>query len=110
MPLDYRPKPTRTNTRARGELQLDTQQSTCHGCGAVSPFARGALSEHQAHLDLADSRRVRLRAHPAEVGVRDVGLDPSEHDRVEHVEHVGAEPELYLGNPEIPADAEVLVE
>ena len=59
-------------------------------------------SEHQPHLDLPDSRRVRLRAHPAEVGVGNVGLDAAEDDRVEQIEHVDAKPKLHPANREVP--------
>src|SRR6266498_50916 len=69
-----------------------------------------ASSELEPHLDLPHSRRVGLRAHPAEVRVGDVRLDASEDDGVEQIEHVDAEPELHPGDVEIAAHAEVLVE
>src|SRR6476620_12733208 len=67
-------------------------------------------SELQSNLDLRDARRIDLRAHPAEVGVGDVRLDPAEHDGVEDVEHVHPEPELHPRDWEIPSHADVLIE
>jgi hypothetical protein len=62
-------------------------------------------SELQSQLDLPHTRCVRLRAHRAEVGARDVRLDASEDDGVEQIEHVDAESELRPRHAEIAASA-----
>src|SRR5438105_4060988 len=69
----------------------------------------GYGSELQSQLDLPHSRRVRLRAHRAEVRARDVRLDAPEHNGIEQIEHFDAEPELHPRRAEIAPDAEVLI-
>src|SRR5262249_52595791 len=59
---------------------------------------------------LSHARRVGLRAHPSEIRIGDIGLDASEDDVVEQIEHVDAESELQPRHAEVAPDAEILIE
>src|SRR5499427_6095046 len=71
--------------------------------------AKAGASEVNTQLDLSHARCVDLRAHAAERGARDVGLNAAEHHRVEQVEHLEPDADPRPRHAEVAPHAEILI-